>query len=70
MYDNGTGSDTRDPAFVSTTSVPYKLTRTSPCRDFIPNTASTGFPIDDIDGVARPFPTSGNYDCGASEFHP
>lgn len=71
MYDSGEGNNTSPPAFATTTSIPYRLTRNSPCRDYIPSTApTTDFPIDDIDGVLRPFPTGGSYDCGASEFRP
>jgi hypothetical protein len=62
----GAGSDVTDPRF-STTN-PYHLTSTSRCRDFID--ASLAHPSFDLDGDARPYPTTGKLDCGADEYRP
>jgi hypothetical protein len=62
----GAGSDVADPA-LSTTN-PYHLTTSSRCRDFI--AATLAHPATDLDGDARPYPTTGKLDCGADEYHP
>ena len=60
----GYGSDVNPPAL--STSNPYHLTSSSPCRNFVP--ASLPHPADDIDGELRPKPANGDCDCGADEY--
>jgi hypothetical protein len=48
-------------------SATYRLTSSSPCKDFV-TVAPTDPPVHDIDGIVRPQGSA--YDCGASEFKP